>query len=84
MHVCRVFNSLRNLLVLSGVKDIYKYFGSSEDLGCDASGEPYIDRKGNKKYTHHRFVTEVLEIIAAGMTSKACLQPRLSSGLWSM
>jgi hypothetical protein len=67
LHFCRVFNSLRNLLVLSGVKDIYKYFGSSEDLGCDASGEAYIYRKGNKKYTHHRFVTEVLEIIAAGM-----------------
>ncbi len=35
--------------------------------GCNASGEPYIYRKGNKKYTHHRFVTEVLEIIAAEM-----------------
>jgi hypothetical protein len=73
---------------LSGVKDIYKYFGSSEDLGCDASGEPYIYRKGNKKFTHHRFVTEVLEIIRllreCWITSKSCLQPPLSSGLWSM
>ena len=29
--------------------------------------ESYIHRKGNKKYTRHRFMTVVLEIIAAGM-----------------
>ena len=34
-------------------------------LGC--AGQAYVYRKGNKKYTHHTFVTEVLEIIASGM-----------------
>ncbi len=48
--------------------------------------ESYIHIKGNKKYTRHRFMTVVLEIIAAGMLDdiKGMLVAALSSGLCSM
>ncbi len=40
--------------------------------------ESYIHRKGNKKYTRHRFMTVVLEIIAAGMLDDIMLVAALS------